>query len=258
VGRTLTIVAVGSVLAACGGGWVLLDRAFSPVDGDSLAEDYAEEGAERLNERLGYRNRPRDAEYIAATEITVDTRTGPTPDAIQVAVVAWSGRVVGDEKATVDVRFTVTVSDDDGFSLGPGHTGGSATRCYRYTLQLYRYTGYRDIRCPDIAEPPVPSASPVPRLPGDAAKRLSAALRTATPATVATVVRAAFPQKELTVDTATAGGTLVAAVGVPPERDCIVMIRTADGTTRQVGFDPMQLEPGETGCNTALYTHPVR
>ena len=56
----------------------------------------------------------------------------------------------------------------------------------------------------------------------------------------------------------TADGTLVAAVGVPPERDCVVVIRTPDGDTRRIGFDRAQLEPGETGCGTALYTRPAR
>jgi hypothetical protein len=256
-GNVLAAVVLGSVLAACGGGWLLLDRIFSPADGDSLAEDYAEKGAEQLNERLGHRNRVRDAEHVAATEVTVDPRTGPKPDSVQVAALAWSGRVHGDEKATVDVRFTVAV-DAGGFGIGNTNTDGSATRCYRYTLQLYRYTTYDDIRCPEVTVLPVPSAAPVPRLPGDADKRLTAALRTATPATLAGAVRAAFPQEAVSVDTATAGGTLVAAVGVPAERDCVVMIRTADKKIKHVGFDRVQLEPGETGCTTALYTHPAR
>lgn len=259
VGNLLAIVAAGTMLAVCGTGWALLDRVTRPVDGDSFAKDIAQEQAERLNDRLGHRNRPRDAEFVAATEVDVDPQADPIPGASRVAVLAWSGRVGGDEKATIDVRFTVTVQDHGPSKLG-GHssTAGSATRCYRYTLELYRHTTYRDIRCPAIADLPVPSASPVPRLPSDAANRLTAALRTATPATLATVVRAAFPQQEFVVDTTTADGTLVAAVGVPAERDCILMIRNPDGTTKQIGFDRIQLEPGETGCRTALYTHPVR
>jgi hypothetical protein len=86
---------------------VLVDRAFTADDGDSTAEDPAQEHAEQLNTRLGY-------------------------------------------------------------------------------------TEYRKIRCPSIAELPVPSASPVLRLPGDAADRLAAALRAAGPETLADKVRAAI------------------------------------------------------------------
>jgi hypothetical protein len=83
-------------------------------------------------------------------------------------------------------------------------------------------------------------------------------LRTATPASVAGAVREAFPQEDFVIDTTTDAGTVVAAVGVPSERDCMVMIRTPGGKTRRIGFDRIQLEPGETGCRTELYTHPAR
>lgn len=252
----LTFVAVG-VLAACGTGAVLVERAFSLGDGDSVAEEVAQDAAEQLNKRLGYRNRPRDAASIAATEVATDPDADRSAQPTRMVPLAWSGRVYSSEMATIDVRFTATVSAATGY-LGPGRTAGSATRCYRYTLQYYRYTDYREIRCPAIADPPAPSASPVLRLPGNAADRLAAVLRTATPETVEDAVRAAFPQQGFVIDTVTSGGTLVAAVGVPPERDCIVMIRTPDGATKAVGFDPIQLEPGETGCRTSLYTHPVR
>jgi len=252
----LTFVAVG-LFAACGTGAVLVKRAFSPDDGDSLAGKVAQDSAEQLNTRLGYRNRPRDAASIAATEVATDPAADQPSQAIQMVLLAWSGRVYSSEKATIDVRFTVTVSADTGY-FGPGHTAGSATQCYRYTLQYYRYTDYREISCPAIADPPAPSAAPVLQLPGNAADRLAAVLRTATPETLADAVRAAFPQEGFVIDTVTASGTLVAAVGVPSERDCIVMIRTPDGTTKAVGFDRVQLEPGETGCRTSLYTQPVR
>jgi hypothetical protein len=48
-------------------------------------------------------------------------------------------------------------------------------------------------------------------LPDDARKRLSAVLRTATPDTLAASLRAAFPAKYISVDTATHNGALVAA-----------------------------------------------
>jgi hypothetical protein len=280
--RVLGYTALG-LLTVGGVGAALVVHALTiPRDGDSIAAEVAHDRAKQLNERLGYRSRPRDVEYIVATEVSpavrdsVDSTVSPVADpavsptaapaappeferqTVHGAVVAWAGRTYGDEKATIDVRFTVTVPKGRGFSIGPGHTAGSATRCYRYTLQYYRYTSHTEVSCPATADPPLPSASPVLQLPTDAADRLAAVLRTATRENLANAVRAAFPQGGITVDTAVAGDKLVAAVGVPSERDCIVMIRTPDGTTKDVGFDRIQLEPGETGCATALYTHPVR
>ena len=194
--RVLTVVAVGLV-AACAAGSVLVERAFSAKDGDSVAAAAAQDHADQLNTRLGHRNRPRDAESIAATEVSTETAYPGAARSAQVAVLAWSGRVRSSEQATIDVRFTVTVEATASF--GPGHTAGTATRCYRYTLEYYRYTHHSEIRCPAVADLPVPSASPAPKLPGDAADRLAAALRTATPATLADRVRAAFPQAGLKV-----------------------------------------------------------
>ncbi|WP_238006814.1 hypothetical protein KZZ52_24505 [Dactylosporangium sp. AC04546] len=239
--RVLVAVVMLGVLAGCAKG---------PLAEDSAATEAAARQAERLNTQLGYRNRARDAESIAAEVRTVATRA----DSVQVTPLAWAGRLLRDERATVDVRFDVTVLDAAPF----GTTERSATRCYRYELQLYRYTTFHEIDCPAIATPPVPSAAPVPQLPRDAEERLTAALRGATPDTLASAVRAAFPDEVFKVDTVTAQGTLVAAVGVPAERDCIVMIRTADGATKRVGFDPIWLEPGELGCSVQLYTNPPR
>lgn len=47
-------------------------------------------------------------------------------------------------------------------------------------------------------------------------------------------------------------------IGVARERDCAVMIRKPGEEPKAVGCGPVQLEPGETGCTTSLYTHPVR
>ncbi|MET8230378.1 hypothetical protein ABZS77_06845 [Micromonospora sp. NPDC005298] len=71
-------------------------------------------------------------------------------------------------------------------------------------------------------------------------------------------MRAAFPEQRVTVDTTTHEGVLVAAVGVPAERDCLLPIRTAGGAVESPGYDPTWLEPGETGCRTGLYTSPPR
>ncbi|MEV4494190.1 hypothetical protein AB0J84_00570 [Micromonospora arborensis] len=226
-------------------------------DGNSMARDAATTEAKSLNQSLGHRSRARDAEYIAATEI-LEAANGGTSD-VRREPVAWSGRTTGDEQATIDVRFVATVEESSGTGFGDlGNSAGQATRCYRYQLQLYRYTAFEEIDCPSVATPPVPTAAPVPTLPDDTHDRLTAALRTATPDTLASRVRAAFPEKHVTVDTTTHENALVAAVGVPAERECLVLVRTPGGAIETPGYDQIWLEPGEMGCRTGLYVSPPR
>ncbi|MET7468121.1 hypothetical protein ABZU22_19155 [Micromonospora sp. NPDC005222] len=229
--------------------------------GDTLARDAAAAEAKQLNTELGHRDRVRDAGSIAAAEIIEEA--GPTTPGSGATVrreaLAWSGRTARDERATVDVRFVVTVTEQPQVSIGgASNTAGEAVRCYRYEFQLYRYTTYREIDCPSGAAPPPPTAAPVPGLPEDGRKRLTAVLRDATPATLAAAVRAAFPQEWITVDTTVHEGALVAAVGVPAERDCLLLVRTPAGKIESPGYDRIWLEPGETGCRTGLYVSPPR
>ncbi len=236
-------------------------RGFGEESGDALARDAAAAEAKQLNTELGHRNRVRDAGSIAAAEI-VQQAQDATSDAgatVRREALAWSGRTAGNERATVDVRFVVTVEERPPVSVGgASNTAGEATVCYRYEFQLYRYTTYREIDCPSGAAPPPPTAAPVPRVPEDGQKRLTAVLRTATPQTLAGAVRAAFPQGWITVDTTVHEGALVAAVGVPAERDCLLLVRTPAGKIESPGYDRIWLEPGETGCRTGLYVSPPR
>ena len=237
-----SIVMVGAVIAVAVSA---LTRAGEAADGTTELRRNAEPAAERVSDDLGHRTRARDAEYIAATEIPEELPAASADMRLRLTPVAWSGRISSDEQATVDVRFEEA-----------GRPGGAAV-CFRFTLQMYRYTTYKGVDCPANAAPPSPSASPPPSLPPDASDRLAAVLRTATPETLAAAVRAEFPAG-IGVDTETREGVLIAAVGIAAERDCIVMIRTPDGKTGPVGFNRVQLEPGELGCGTGLYTDPPR
>ncbi|MET7667454.1 hypothetical protein ABZS39_04890 [Micromonospora luteifusca] len=226
-------------------------------DGDAMARDDAAAEAKSLNKSLGHRSRARDAEYIAATEI-LDPVEGGTSN-VRREPLAWSGRTVGGAKATIDVRFVATVEEGEVNTFGNlGHSAGQATRCYRYLLELYRYTSFEEIDCPSVVTPPVPTAAPIPTLPDDARDRLTAALRNATPDTLASRVRAAFPEKHVIVDTVTHENALVAAVGVPAERACLLLVRTPDGAIESPAYDRIWLEPGEMGCRTGLYVSPPR
>ncbi|MEU8182123.1 hypothetical protein AB0B86_15325 [Micromonospora sp. NPDC049047] len=221
-----------------------------------MARNQAAAEARNLNEKLGTPNRVRDAEYIAATAILEPTSADPP--GVQREPLAWSGRVFGDEQAIIDVRITVRVEESHGNFGAPGNSAGQATRCYRYLLKLYRSASFKEIDCPSVVTPPVPTAKPYPDMPKDAVERLTAVLRTATPDTLAAAVRAAFPEKHVTVDTTTHQNALVAVLAVPAERECVLLVRTADGAIKQPGYDREWLEPGEMGCNTGLYVSPPR
>jgi hypothetical protein len=238
----------------------LLSRSSGPLDGDEVARDRIESEAALLQKELGKITRTRNAETFAAGLIESEgAGWAPDGDSLQIEPVAWSGRTTGSERATIDVRFRATVVQraPAGFG-GRGTTAGSATTCVRYVLQLYRYTIREQIDCPDIAEPPIPVPEVVPALPNGAWQRLDTVLLSATPDSLAADVRAAFPAEFITVDTVTHGGELVAAVGVPQERDCVLAVRLVDGTVAHPGYDPIWLEPGELGCRVGLYTSPPR
>ncbi|MFI7334568.1 hypothetical protein [Micromonospora aurantiaca (nom. illeg.)] len=249
---TLAVLLLAS--AGCG-------RGFGEESGDALARDTAAAEAKQLNTELGHRNRARDAGSIAAAEIVQEPTDAASGGGATVRreALAWSGRTAGNERATVDVRFVVTVPEQPPVSIGgASNSAGEATRCYRYEFELYRYTTYHEIDCPSGPAPSPPTAAPVPRVPEDGRQRLTAVLRTATPDTLAGAVRAAFPQDWISVDTTVHEGALVAAVGVPAERDCLLLVRTPAGKIESPGYDRIWLEPGETGCRTALYVAPPR
>jgi hypothetical protein len=263
-GWWLTIAAVViAVMCACVGVAALsvLSSWAGPRDGDDLARDMIRSAAAQLEVDLGHLNRPRDVETVAAGikagEFGAKWVSGSY--GMLVEPVAWSGRVTGSEQASIDVRFTASVPASNGESFGDsGNTAGTATMCYRYLLQLYRYTEREEIDCPDIDDPPTPVPEVIPSLPDDASERLATVLLAATPDSLQTDVRAAFPDDSITVDTATHGDELVAAVGVPAERDCLVAVRRVDGTVDYPGYDRIWLEPGEVGCRVTLYTAPPR
>jgi hypothetical protein len=246
VGRSglVGLVLVG-LLAGCAG----------PADGREIAEDETSRLAEQLADNFGYVRWPGKAEWLAAEAPLPDTR-GEHWDA-QIDFLDWSGELVAPgDVVTLVVRITVTVDEfrPDTFG-GRGQTAGSAGRCFRYYhLPLYAQAEYDEIDCPADATPRQPT--PAPSLPDDARDRVATVLAEATPQSLDAQVRAAFPEPYVTVDTTVHEGTLVVAVGVPRERDCVVAIRTPDGEIGYPSFDRDWLWPGELGCTTNLYTSP--
>jgi hypothetical protein len=257
-GARWVLVAAALVLVCCVGALVVGDP-FGDRDGDDVAADIADEEAAGLHTALDRGTVRGTAEDIAATRIVPEHALDPPPGqpATTITPIAWAGETTPQEPAIIDVRIDVTVEEHQPGAFGDRyHSAGHATRCYRYEIDYYRADHHR-IDCPKTtAPPPKPTPSPVARLPRDAAARLTEVLAGAAPDTLATAVRAAFPDPGLTVDTATHDGTLVVAVGAPRERRCVLMIRTPAGKISSPGYDPVQLTPGELGCGTDLYLRP--
>lgn len=236
--------------------WLALSGCSDYQEGDSLARTIAEDEAALLSKDLSYPDHMRGAEHLAATWVRKEgVGAGST---VRREAVGWSDRTVGSDQVTIDVRFVVTAAPSKNPFEPRADQTVPATRCYRYLLKLDRHPTYHEIDCPSGPVPALPSASPATRLPDDGHQRLAAVLRTATPDTLAKAVRAAFPEPHIRVDTVTHEGVLVAAVGVPAERDCLLLIRTPSGDIESPGFNKIWLTPGELGCSTGLYLSPPR
>ncbi|MDI6105638.1 hypothetical protein QLQ12_44365 [Actinoplanes sp. NEAU-A12] len=104
-GGTVRLRVVGALIT----GAVLL-AGCGTIDGADAARDAAEVAARELNDDLGWRERVRDAEYIAASEIKTEALSSQ-PDSTQITVtpVAWSGRPRGG-KNEVERRCHRTVA----------------------------------------------------------------------------------------------------------------------------------------------------
>lgn len=222
-------------------------------DGDAIADRRVVATARALTSDFGYQREATDAESIAATRFrSVSTDVQP---------MRWSGATNPGGEAVIDVRIRSVVEAESSTTIfGPRNSAGSAERCYRFTLVLYAESQREELECDDLPRIVVaPTASPVAALPEDAAERISAVLRQSDSRDLATELHDAFPGVEVTVDVVvTDPGELVAAVGITSERDCVVMVRSADGEVFRASFDRIQLEPGELGCSARLYTAPAQ
>lgn len=247
IGVVALIVVVGVVLG------LILQALTAPRDGDAVARTGVERTAQGIADDLGYWTESTDAETLAAERFTSAGDVGAT-----VRPIAWTG-TTSDGGATIDVRITLTVDAESspGF-FQPSQTAGSAERCYRFTVRVTDDVRHEEILCSSAAPVPEPTATQRPALADDAEMRLTDVLSMTDVDSLAGDVAEAFPEDEVTIETAEAGGELVAAVGVAPARDCVVMVRHVDGTIERVFFDRIQLEPGELGCSTRLYTNPPR
>ncbi|WP_159078181.1 hypothetical protein [Homoserinimonas hongtaonis] len=252
---------------ARGAAWIVLVAAAAasstacasaPPRGDSIAA----EQAQQLAEEMGTAMTPpvifsREADWFVVEHIAA---SNDPSRGIRVEALAWSGTSGSGDGAEIDVRITIDVPAHSATRIFEASYGpGSATRCYRYHVvgsRFYDTLKFDEIVCTNDAAPALPVPDPPPALPADAQATISRVLTYATSGSLAADLRVAFPQDFITVESDSVGEVLVAAVGVPSERECIVAVRGADGAIERVGFDPMWIEPGEAGCSTRLYTSP--
>ncbi|MEE3921450.1 hypothetical protein V2I01_33975 [Micromonospora sp. BRA006-A] len=133
------------------------------------------------------------------------------------------------------MRFVVTVPEQPPVSIGgASNSAGEAARCYRYEFELYRYDVPRD----RLSSGPAHLAAHrragagVPETGGSGSRRL----RTATPETLAGA--GARPSRRTgSPSTRRCTSALVAAVGVPAEQDCLLLVRYAGREDRIPGYD---------------------
>ncbi|MCT9001625.1 hypothetical protein [Microbacterium memoriense] len=251
--RTIGIVVavmIGIVALSAAGFAVLIAVLLSPQDGDALAREQVDNRARAIAENLGYWSEGVDAETLAAHHFTSsDGKVQPF---------AWSGDTSLPDGADVDVIISARVDPvSQGVIFQRRLTPGAAEKCFRFHVRSTEYVSYDERDCAVGSAFPTPSARPEPALAPDTAARVSAVLSAADAASLESVVRAAFPEPGLSIDTTvTPDGELVAAVGIAGTGECVVRVRRTDGTVEPVSFDRIQLAPGEMGCRVELYTAP--
>lgn len=246
----VTVLIAAFTLTAC-----------SPT-GESVAAGRVEAIAGELGESLA----PpfifsRDADWLVVRDIPQLNDSAGNDERVSVEALNWSGNSSDEAGAQIEVRIRVEVDTHHAATIGGiSYDAGSATRCYHYAVIGYRFydtLSRNDIPCPDGPAPPLPTPTPIPALPDDAGDRLTAVLLATTPEAVEGDVRESFPQPFVSVETVAVDGQIIAAVGVPVERECIVAVRDIDGVVIVYGgFDREWLQPGELGCSTELVTNP--
>lgn len=184
-------------------------------------------------------------------------RTYSYPGSAVVEPLAWSGESAGSH-ATMEIRVIAEVEAQSSTQLfGESWSAGSATRCFRLEWRQYEAARRTEIPCPDGPAPVRPTPAARPELvPSDRERVVGILSAGGTADAVGSALREAFPQDYMRIETVDADGGVVAAVGIPAERDCILAFRNAAGEVTFPDFRRISLEPGETGCSTDLYTDP--
>lgn len=175
-----------------------------------------------------------------------------------VDALAWSGQIGPQSEATIDVRIHVAVEAYSSPSIGGGsNSAGETTVCYRLVWPPYEEASRTEIPCPGTAAPARPELIAGPELTDEDTARVAQILQNITevPAIEAALYEA-FPDGYYRLETVMWNGETVVAVGIPAERECVLVVRGDAGELSYPSFRRISLEPGEMGCSTALYTDP--
>lgn len=226
-------------------------------DGDELARRGAESVAEQIGSHSDNTAEISVEDMVAWWLPDGDIAAGgygvATVDAL-----AWSGQIGSDSEATIDVRIHVVVEAHSAATLGDqSHGAGAATVCYRLVWPRYYEAKRSEMSCPDSAAPPRPEPPVHPAFSEADAARVDDILTNLDGReAIEAALREAFPEEYVTIDTDVWNGETVVAVGIPPERECILVVRDESGELQHPPYRRISLEPGEIGCATDLYTNP--
>lgn len=247
-----TVLAIPAALIVLAGVAIIVIFFVSTQDknGDDVARGTVEHVAGALEADLRGAYDLTDAETVAAEMFRSRTAT--------VEPLTWSGAFGSAEPITIQARISATVEASGSGAIFSSYTSaGSAEKCYRYTVPGFREATSEEVSCEGIPEPLDPPRSSRPELPSDAAERVESVLVAAAGSDPTDALRAEFPGSAMTVEVEeTSAGEVVAAVGVTPGTDCVLRVVSPTGEVTAPSFDPIWLEPGETGCSTRLYTAP--
>lgn len=205
---------------------------------------------------------PQEADSLAAAAIE-SPRLPDSPEATYtVEALSWEGHSGDDAGAVIEIRVAVHVLPASATTVfGSSQEEGFSTRCWRLTVFGYHdYDSLKrdEISCPSGPAPALPTPAPIRAFPDDVETLLLAAIDGATAADIDARVAAAFPEDYYVIQSDSENGELAVALGIPAQFECAIGLIHADGTiTILRGFDRTSLQPGEQGCSTELYFHPV-
>lgn len=248
----LTVVAA-IVLTGCAAGGDALSRTLSDQAAATVAANLDSVGEGE-----------RTAEQIVSEEVfAADVRSGSVPLVTSsITPVAWSGTTVDEAGgARIVIRVITEVQRADAVSVGgTSYSAGSDDGCYeiRVTSWTHDESTPRRVGCPEGPMPEHPSERYIPpSLPAD--EVILEAVRGASDAAAARLKVLASADEGVVVEAIDFEGGIVAAIGVPSERECTLAVREATGEVRLSGVGkPEWLLPGEVGCSTDLITNPPR
>lgn len=228
----------------------------SGADGDALAQDSADAVSRQI---ASHSDNTTEVTLLEMVDYWIPAETVYVGQgAATVEPLAWSGAIGSESTATIDVRIDVVVDAHSSSQIfGPSNSAGAATRCYRLVWGRYDPASRTEIACPDTPAPARPTPEPRPELTDDDRVTVSNIVAaTSDRADIESALHEAFPQQYIRIETATVGDEVVVALGIPRERDCILVVRDGGGEIGFPSYDRIWLEPGELGCSTALYTSP--